>query len=478
MTTFDDLIKRAETAERDAGRTVAETEAEIRAIRAKAQEQGRDRFTAAEDAYVTKLTQQHERAKATQAGARAELAQLRDAQGQELRVDELMQRSAADPETAGAGTAGTWRVGQRPGEPPRGDGDGPARWVRSVDGKPAAVGRGARFADHHVVRAHAAARHHAEQAVIGQHGGIGQQVRALTTTGGGSAVVPTEWSGRIIDRARNLAAVLRAGAQIVPMDAKTVQIGRLTGDPTAAFRTEGSPITASDPTFDNVTLDSKTLSALCVGSMEWFQDAVNADELVEEAIAQAIALQLDLVGLYGSITTGAGTLNLPTPPNPRGVLGALLATAPSNVLGAQANGTTQAAATFWSEILDLIYTPRDSNENPNALIWNSKAARLYAKATDTTGQPLGVPADVQALTRYVSNQVPSYTQGTMANVATDVFVGDWRQLLIGQRLDLRIEVLTERYAENGQVGIVAHWRGDIQPARPRAFAVYRAIKGA
>lgn len=35
------------------------------------------------------------------------------------------------------------------------------------------------------------------------------------------------------------------------MDAKTVQIGRITADPTAAFHTEGSTITASDPTFDS-----------------------------------------------------------------------------------------------------------------------------------------------------------------------------------------------------------------------------------
>ena len=66
----------------------------------------------------------------------------------------------------------------------------------------------------------------------------------------------------------------------------------------------------------------------------------------------------------------------------------------------------------------------------------------------------------------------------MTNRATDLFVGDWSKLLIGQRLQLTIQVLTERYADNGQIGIVAHWRGDGQPARPAAFAVYRAIQGA
>jgi hypothetical protein len=32
---------------------------------------------------------------------------------------------------------------------------------------------------------------------------------------------------------------------------------------------------------------------------------------------------------------------------------------------------------------------------------------------------------------YVWNQIPSYRQGTMSNVATDVFLGDFTQMLIG-----------------------------------------------
>ena len=182
--------------------------------------------------------------------------------------------------------------------------------------------------------------------------------------------------------------------------------------------------------------------------------------------------QLDSNALYGSITSGAGSINLATPPNPRGVLGALNATASSSVLGAAANGTAQTSTTrSWTP------STRSYNEKPNALIWNSKAARQYAKAYDTTGQPLQMPTDVAALDRYVSNQIPSYTQGTMTNRATDLFVGDWTQLLIGQRLEFQLQTLTERYAENGQIGIVAHWRGDVAlpgPARSRSTSPSRA----
>ncbi|MDO8338434.1 MAG: phage major capsid protein [Microcella sp.] len=312
---------------------------------------------------------------------------------------------------------------------------------------------------------------------VSRFGDLGQMLRAMTTTSG-SAIIPTDWAANIIDRVRNEAAVAQAGATFVPMAEKTVKIGRLTGDPTAAFRAEGSTVVASDVTLDNVTLDAKTQSALVIGSLEWFQDADNAEEIVYDAIAKQMALNVDLVALYGSITTGAGTINLPTPPNPRGILGALNANRPGNVLGAATNGTAQTATSFYNELIDLIYKVREGNEEPTAVISNSRLAQRYARAYDTTGQPLAAPAEYTAIRRLISNQIQSYTQGTMANIATDVFAGDFSKLLIGQRLDITIQTLTERYADTGQIGIIAHWRGDVQLARESAFAVYRALQGA
>jgi HK97 family phage major capsid protein len=361
--------------------------------------------------------------------------------------------------------------------------DDPRRFIRLSDGRPAAVERGQSWRDHPVVADYMAARSRADEAVIGQHGSIGNQLRAMTTTSG-SAVVPTVWASDIVDRARSLAAVTRAGAEIVPMDAKVVNIGRLTTDPTAAFRTEGSTVTASDPVFDNVTLTAKTLSALVVGSLEWFQDAPNVDEVVSSAIAKAIALTLDQQALFGGITTGGETgatgfnTTFPTPPNPRGVLASLLADAASSVLGSGANGTAQTALSYWNEVIQTVFLPQTFNEQPNAILWNAKLAQQYAMGYDSTGQPLAVPAAIAQMPKFTTNQIPSFTQGTMTTRATDLFVGDWSQLLIGQRLDLTVQTLVERYAELGQIGIIAHWRGDVGLARPRAFSVYRYLQGA
>ena len=116
------------------------------------------------------------------------------------------------------------------------------------------------------------------------------------------------------------------------------------------------------------------------------------------------------------------------------------------------------------------------NEEPNALLWNAKLWQQYSDVYDTTNQPLRAPAEVDALQRFVTNQIESFTQGTMTDRATDLFVGDFTKLLIGQRLDFTVQTLTERYAELGQVGSspLARRRA---AARPRAFAVYRYLQG-
>ena len=339
------------------------------------------------------------------------------------------------------------------------DGDKPL--VRLTDGRAAAVERGRSFRDHPVVRDQERNYDRQEEAVIGMHGSFGNLIRAMSTSSG-SAVVPTIWASNIIDRARNIAAVMQAGAQVVPMDANVVKMGRLTVDPTAAFRAEGSTVGVSDPTFDNVTLTSRTLSALVVGSLEWFADAPNVDQVVSEAIAKAIALEIDRQALFGGVIAGAETgatgfnTTFPVPPNPQGVLANLLANAASSVLGGGANGTIQTAATFWNEILDTALQPTLFNEVPNAVLWTPQAAKFYAKVYDTTNQPLKRPPILDQFGFFNTGQIPAaMTQGTSTTNQTDVFAGDWSQLIIGQRLGFTVQTLVERYAELGQIGIVA-----------------------
>src|SRR5262249_49984377 len=158
----------------------------------------------------------------------------------------------------------------------------------TADGRNAAVGREERWSDNEVVREMSARTAERDRAIMGQHGEFAQLVRSISTTSGASAIVPTVWSNGIIDKARNAAAVMRAGATLVPMDGKVVQIARLTQDPAPAFRAEGSTIVATDPNMDYVQLTASSLGTIVVCSLELLQDAPNASQVVENALVQAM----------------------------------------------------------------------------------------------------------------------------------------------------------------------------------------------
>lgn len=445
-----------------------------RAILAQAEAEGRDYLSAYEDAQMDSVLGERDSAQRQVEDFKGQLARFRAAQAE---ADEQwrLQNESHDTGVRAPGYGAAHRLARDDAAAELDD--GPAPWTRQSDGRRAAVGRGQSFADHEVVREQAERMAASERPITEAHSGLGSLLRSMSTTSG-SAIVPTLWSSRIIDRARNAAQVLAAGTEIVPMDSKVVQIGRLTTDPASAFRTEGSTITASDPAFDSVTLTATSLTCLTVASMEFLQDAINADQTIEEAIGKSMGLALDLNCIYGSITTGSEGVNLPSPPAPRGILGNLLANLPANVLGGLTNGTAITAAAPWQEVLAAIYQVRRSNEVPNALLWPVRLQQGYANRYDTLNQPLRQPDDVAQMNKLSTNQLASgMTVGTGTNMA-DLVVGDFTKAILGQRLDFQIRVLTERYADAGQVGIVSYWRGDFQLARPGAFAFFRYLAGA
>jgi HK97 family phage major capsid protein len=378
-----------------------------------------------------------------------------------------MQRSASRETVSAAGWAGAGGSYERTGE-----------WTYRDDGRDAVVARNQRFADHEVAREHADRTAERDKHVTGGYGSFGAQLRALSTTSA-SAIVPTQWSFPIIDKARNNAVAFKADASLVPMPSKVVQIGRLTVDPVGSFRNEGSTVTVTDPTLDFIQLTATTLSALTVVSMEFLQDAPDADTVVSNAISASMALALDQVIFYGQLAAGsepqATTL---AAPNPRGILQNLVTNAAGQILGAATNGTAQTPAMPYNEVIGTYYAVKAKNENPSAFVSNDKLVQQYNSLYDTTNQPLRKPPVIENVPWLTTNMIGSFTQGTMTSRATDLFCGDFSQVLVGQRLDFTVRILQERYAELGQVGILSHWRGDVQLARYNALACYRYLQGA
>ena len=457
----------------------------IESILAEAERSGAKALTESQDAQAEILFDKLERAKA--ACEKASDA-LKRAEAVKAETDEEEKRFAEVHTVAArrsGGSDGAYSVGQRVSrdgaEVTMVQGDGNP-WRNRASGQVATVERGQSFADHEVVKREAAKYGERDRILVGTHGEFAQQIRAMTDTSG-SAIVPMVWSNEIIDLARNAAVCLQAGVQVVPMDALTVQIGRLTTDPSPAFKTEGSPVSSADMAYDYIQLKANTLSALVVVSMEFLQDAPNASSSIQNALGTRMALEIDKSILFGQLgatgTNDEGAAYGLAAPYPMGILKNLNTNYTAGVIGSfPTNGTAQTAATPWTEMLSVYYNPLRQNERVTAIISNVALKQQYAGMYDSMYNPIRMPDSLAQVPWLTTNAIPSFTRGTMTSRATDVFAGDFSQVLLGQRMDLTIQVLTERYAENGQVGILAYWRGDVAVARPKALACYRGLQGA
>ena len=83
----------------------------------------------------------------------------------------------------------------------------------------------------------------------------------------------------------------------------------------------------------------------------------------------------------------------------------------------------------------------------------------------TTDAPLRKPP--------VLADIPMVQTTNMPN--TTAVLGDFSQLILGIRNELRIEVLRELYSENYQFGFLCHLRMDVGIARPKSFCVLENI---
>lgn len=287
-------------------------------------------------------------------------------------------------------------------------------------------------------------------------------IRAALSEGTDSAggyTVPTHLMQRLIDMMRSRTVAIQAGAITVPLETEKTTIARLESDPQAGWRLEEGAVAVSSPTFGAVTFTARSLACLVKVSRELLEDSVNIDQALMLAFAGAMGGELDRVALFGSGTA----------PEPRGV-------ANTSGISEVSMGENGAALSGYGEMLDAIYELENANASPpTAWVLAPRTSRVLNGLTDTTGQPLRPPQAVENVPRLTSTVVPvDQTQGTAEN-ASSIIVGDFSQLLIGVRTQLRIEVLREAFAANMQYAFIAHLRADIAVAQPKGFAIIKGI---
>ncbi len=285
----------------------------------------------------------------------------------------------------------------------------------------------------------------------------------LTTTSdpGGGYLVPESISSTLIDLMRSKNTVIQAGALTVPMPTQTVRICRVVSDPVATWVPENNLIPDdSGMQLGALELTATKLTTLVKASRELLNDASNSGQVIMDAIAVALAGELDRAALFG---TGAG--------EPRGIFN-------DSDACEYSLGAAGANLTGYDDILQGVKAIITANGPlPDFAIMSPRTLIDYSLIKNGEGSPLQKPDIIKNLTFLDSTKVPvNQVQGGSGAVCSSIILGGFKNLVIGLRQNLEILVLKERYAEYGQIGFLATLRADICAYQSKAFCRIIGIK--
>lgn len=286
--------------------------------------------------------------------------------------------------------------------------------------------------------------------------------RALSegTDSAGGFTVPTPLAAIYIDKLRAASVVMRAGATTVDMTSETLAIARLATDPTMSWRVENAEITASDPTFERVLLEAKSLAGLVKVSRELLEDSVNIAAILENAFVQAAAIEFDRACLYGD----------PGNDEPTGVI---------NVSGINTitNLSPDGGVLDPDKMVDAVFAgPENNAPSPTAMVFHPRTGKTIAKKKDGQGLPLIYPAVVADVPKLMTTSIPITETVGAGTANSSIITGYFPHMLVGLRTGLRIEILKERYGEFMQYGFLAFLRGDVQLAQKKSFTWLKGVQ--
>jgi len=262
--------------------------------------------------------------------------------------------------------------------------------------------------------------------VLGDPAGLNShEIKALGESVGsaGGWLVSPALSGYVIDLARNKSCVLLAGGWTLPMSTEELTLVKILSDPTAYWVAEHAKITESEGTFGPIKLKAMVVGCLVRVSRALLEDSPNIGQVIENQIGAALGLEIDRSSLL------ADGVNAPK---------GLLHCADINTYSMGANG---AALTNYDPFSYAVqYVSEDNGEATAVIMAPRTGGSLDRLKEATTNAPLTPPPSFQALTKFQTNQIPiNQTQGT-SHVASSAFVGDYKNIVIGMRKQLTLDV--------------------------------------
>lgn len=258
-----------------------------------------------------------------------------------------------------------------------------------------------------------------------------QKAMAAGTDIAGGYLVPAQAMGELIEMFRAETVCIQRGARLIDnLQGSSVYFPKQTGGATVYWVGENVEIPASEPTVGQIQMTPKKAAAMVQLSNSLIRMSnPSAEQLVREDISRAVALAVDIAALRGS-----GASN-----QPRGIAN----TPGINTVALGDNGATLSS-------FDLFYDMEYQLALDNALRGNLgyvfhhvvkrniKKLKVKQYAEDTGGEyVVSAPTDpqIEAWLGWpfsLTTQLPlNLVKGTATN-CTEVYFGNWQELLIGQ----------------------------------------------
>jgi len=257
-----------------------------------------------------------------------------------------------------------------------------------------------------------------------------RDMQTTPDTAGGN-LISTQLSSDFISLLRNSSVLAQTGSTILTGLTGNVSIPRQGSSQSAYWIGEGSNVTESDMTIEQVNMTPRTIGAMTdISRKLLIQSSLDVESLVRNSLASSVALEIDRAALYG----------LGSSSEPLGV---------HNTTGIATENITNNDPTF-GEIVAMESDISVANALTGNLAYVTRAniaGAMKVKTKDSgSGQFVWDNGTVNGYPAYISNQIE----------AGDVFFADWSSLIVGywSGLDLQVDPYTGGASGNVRVRVL------------------------
>ena len=264
-------------------------------------------------------------------------------------------------------------------------------------------------------------------------------------TAGGN-LVAQELSSDFISLLKNASVLAQTGSTILTGLSGNISIPRQGSQQTSYWVGEGSNVTESDMTIEQVNMTPRTIGAMTdISRKLLIQSSLDVESLVRTSLASSVALEIDRAALYG----------LGSSSEPLGL---------HNVTGIATENVGNNDPSF-GDVVNMESDISVANALTGSLAYVTRAniaGAMKVKTKDSgSGRFVNEDGVVNGYPLYVSNQVES----------GDIWYGNWSELILGywSGLDLQVDPYTGGASGNVRVRVLQDV--DVAVKHPASFCL-------